>query len=59
MVRLLIESGADSYAAIPNGTTALHFVAGLGWRNGSPVAPSYDKGTEQEAVETIDSSRLF
>ena len=28
--------------------------AGLGWRNGSPAAPSYDQGTDAEAVETID-----
>jgi ankyrin repeat protein len=30
------------------------FAAGLGWRNGSPAAPSYDQGTEQEAVAAID-----
>lgn len=54
MVRLLVEYGADAFAAMPNGTTALHFVAGLGWRDGSPIAPSYDQGTEEEAVETID-----
>ena len=24
------------------------FAAGLGWRDGSPAAPSYDQGTEQE-----------
>jgi uncharacterized protein len=27
--------------------------AGLGWRDGSPAAPSYDQGTEQEAIEAI------
>jgi ankyrin repeat protein len=54
MVRLLVEHGADPLATMPNGTTALHFVAGLGWRDGSPVAPSYDQGTEAEAVQTID-----
>ncbi|HUF73942.1 MAG TPA: ankyrin repeat domain-containing protein, partial [Gammaproteobacteria bacterium] len=54
MVRLLVEHGADPFAAMPNGTTAMHFVAGLGWRNGSPLAPSYDQGSEEEAVRTID-----
>jgi ankyrin repeat protein len=54
MVRLLVEHGADPFATMPNGTTALHFVAGLGWRDGSPIAPSYDQGTEGEAVLTID-----
>lgn len=54
MVRLLVDYGADPFAKMPNGTTALHFVAGLGWRDGSPIAPSYDQGTEAEAVETID-----
>jgi ankyrin repeat protein len=28
--------------------------AGLGWRNGSPLAPSYDQGSEAEAVETLE-----
>jgi ankyrin repeat protein len=54
MVRLLVEHGADPFATMPNGTTAMHFVAGLGWRNGSPIAPSYDQGSEEEAVQTID-----
>lgn len=54
MVRLLVEHGADAFAMMPNGTTALHFAAGLGWRDGSPIAPSYDQGTEEEAVATID-----
>lgn len=54
MLRLLVEYGADPFATMPNGTTALHFVAGLGWRNGSPIAPSYDQGTEAEAVDTVD-----
>jgi ankyrin repeat protein len=27
--------------------------AGLGWRDGSPAAPAYDQGTEQEAIEAI------
>jgi ankyrin repeat protein len=54
MVRLLVEYGADPFASMPNGTTALHFASGLGWRDGSPIAPSYDQGTETEAVATID-----
>ena len=29
------------------------YAAGLGWRNGSPLAPSYDQGSEQEAVDAI------
>lgn len=53
MLRLLVEHGADPFGMLPNGNTALHFAAGLGWRDGSPIAPSYDQGTEQEAVETI------
>jgi ankyrin repeat protein len=28
--------------------------AGLGWRNGSPLAPSYDQGSEAEAIETLE-----
>jgi ankyrin repeat protein len=39
---------------LPNGTTALMLAAGLGWRNGSPLAPSYDQGSEEEAVETLE-----
>jgi len=54
MVRLLVEGGADPLATLPNGNNALMFAAGLGWRNGSPAAPSYDQGTEEEAVATID-----
>ncbi len=29
------------------------FAAGLGWRDGSPAAPSYDQGTPEDAVEAI------
>jgi hypothetical protein len=29
------------------------FAAGLGWRNGSPAAPSFDQGTDAEAIETL------
>lgn len=54
MVRVLVEGGADPFAKLPNGHHALMFAAGLGWRNGSPAAPSYDQGTEAEAKATID-----
>ena len=29
------------------------FAAGLGWRDGSPAAPSYDQGTPDEAIQAI------
>lgn len=54
MIDVLLAAGADPMATMPNGTTALMFAAGLGWRNGSPLAPSYDQGSEAEAVATID-----
>src|SRR5690606_26375408 len=54
MVRVLVAGGADPFATLPNGNHALMFAAGLGWRNGSPAAPSYDQGTEAEANATID-----
>jgi ankyrin repeat protein len=54
MARLLLEAGADPKGTMPNGTTALMLAAGLGWRNGSPLAPSYDQGSEAEAVETLE-----
>ena len=38
---------------MPNGVNALMFAAGFGWRNGSPLAPSYDQGTDADAIETI------
>jgi len=53
LVRLLLGSGADPLHTMPNGSTALMYAAGLGWRNGSPLAPSYDQGSEAEAVETL------
>src|SRR5207247_11340016 len=37
----------------PNGANALLCAAGLGWRTGSPAAPSYDQGSDEEAVEAI------
>ena len=54
LVRVLLEAGADPMLTLPNGTTALMLAAGLGWRNGSPLAPSYDQGSDAEAVETLE-----
>jgi ankyrin repeat protein len=54
LVRVLLAAGADPKQTLPNGTTALMLAAGLGWRNGSPLAPSYDQGSEEEAVETLE-----
>jgi cytohesin len=54
LVRMLFSAGADPKAILPNGTTALMLAAGLGWRNGSPLAPSYDQGSDLEAVETLE-----
>jgi ankyrin repeat protein len=54
LVRVLLAAGADPQLTLPNGTTALMLAAGLGWRNGSPLAPSYDQGSEEEAVETLE-----
>ena len=50
---MLLAHGADPMLTMSNGTTPLMFAAGLGWRNGSPAAPSYDQGEPEEAVETI------
>src|SRR6185503_2237115 len=41
LVRMLLSAGADPKQTLPNGTTAPMLAAGLGWRNGSPLAPSY------------------
>ena len=49
----LLAAGADIQHTMPNGANALMYAAGLGWRNGSPLAPSYDQGPASEAVETI------
>jgi ankyrin repeat protein len=54
IVRLLLGAGADPAAALANGNTALMFAAGLGWRDGSPAAPSFDQGPPEEAVATIE-----
>jgi ankyrin repeat protein len=53
MMQVLLEAGADAKATMPNRTNALMFAAGLGWRDGSPAAPSYDQGTPEEAIEAI------
>ena len=53
MLRLLLGAGADPKITMPNGATALMFAAGLGWRDGSPIAPSYDQGAPEEAIEAI------
>ena len=53
IVRLLLDAGADPKATLANGNNVLMLASGLGWRDGSPAAPSYDQGTPEEAVETI------
>jgi uncharacterized protein len=53
VMKLLLEAGADASLTMPNKSTALMFAAGLGWRDGSPAAPSYDQGTPEEAVQAI------
>jgi ankyrin repeat protein len=54
MMRQLLAAGADPRAQLANGGTALMLASGLGWRNGSPAAPSYDQGTDGEATQAID-----
>jgi ankyrin repeat protein len=54
VMQLLLAAGADPMATLPNGATALMFASGLGWRNGSPAAPSYDQGSDEDAVAAID-----
>jgi ankyrin repeat protein len=54
IVRLLLDAGADPAATLANGNNALMFASGLGWRDGSPAAPSYDQGPPEEAVATIE-----
>jgi ankyrin repeat protein len=53
IMKVLLAARADPALTLPNGTTALMLAAGRGWRNGSALAPSYDQGSEQEAVEAI------
>jgi ankyrin repeat protein len=52
MMKLLLAAGADPKATLAN-TTALMFAAGFGWRDGSPIAPSFDQGSPEEATEAI------
>jgi ankyrin repeat protein len=54
MMKLLIASGADPGMTMPNRATVLMYAAGLGWRDGSPAAPSYDQGSPEEAVSAIE-----
>jgi ankyrin repeat protein len=54
MMRALVAGGADpKLTMLKTNAAALLYAAGLGWRNGSPAAPSYDQGTDEEAVEAI------
>jgi ankyrin repeat protein len=53
VMTLLLAAGADPAVTMPNKSTALMFAAGLGWRDGSPAAPSYDQGTAEEAIQAI------
>jgi ankyrin repeat protein len=52
MMKLLLPAGADPKAALSN-TNALMFAAGFGWRDGSPIAPSYDQGSPEEATQAL------
>jgi ankyrin repeat protein len=52
-MRLLVAAGAQPALTLPNGVNALMLAAGLGWRDGSPAAPSFDQGTEEAAIEAI------
>ena len=53
VMKLLLAAGADPSLTLPNKSNALMFAAGLGWRDGSPIAPSYDQGTPEEAIQAI------
>jgi ankyrin repeat protein len=53
VMKLLLEAGADPKLTQPNQANALMLAAGLGWRDGSPAAPSYDQGSERDAIEAI------
>jgi ankyrin repeat protein len=53
LVKLLVAGGANVQHTLPSGANAMMFAAGLGWRNGSPAAPSFDQGTDAEAIETL------
>ena len=53
IMRLLLAAGADPMLTQENQANALMLAAGLGWRDGSPAAPSYDQGPEPDAIEAI------
>jgi ankyrin repeat protein len=53
VMRLLLAAGADPRLTQPNQADALMLAAGLGWRDGSPAAPAFDQGTDQDAIEAI------
>jgi ankyrin repeat protein len=53
VMKLLLDAGADPTLTMPNKATSLMFAAGLGWRDGSPLAPSYDQGTPEDAIAAI------
>jgi uncharacterized protein len=53
VMRLLLDAGADPKLTQPNLANALMLAAGMGWRDGSPAAPSYDQGSERDAIEAI------
>lgn len=53
-MKLLVAAGAQPTATLPDGANALMLASGLGWRDGSPAAPSFDQGTEEAAIEAID-----
>jgi ankyrin repeat protein len=52
VMTLLLAAGADPKAELPT-STALMFAAGFSWRDGSPVAPSFDQGSPEEAIQAI------
>jgi ankyrin repeat protein len=54
VMRLLLAAGADPKLTQPNQANALMLAAGMGWRDGSPAAPSYDQGSERDAIEAIE-----
>ena len=53
VMKLLVAAGADPKLTQPNQANALMLAAGMGWRDGSPAAPSYDQGTEKDSIEAI------
>jgi len=53
VMKLLVAAGSDPKLTQPNQANALMLAAGMGWRDGSPAAPSYDQGTEKDAIEAI------